>query len=345
MGFDIVDENLMNVINNLNLFFQKYYTGFISAGQALGAVLSIFVIAGEAYKVMLLKQGFDVLAIIRPVAFAMIIACWIPFTTGLAAVPRLMETYAQSIFQKEQTQVVLLRELRTKEAEKVKTRVEEAKAAAAIAEKQITDGNTWDKLVEMGSDFLDTVKEQLASFGTIFQAHVNQVLEEWVLKIGQFLWQIAIYLLFFIKETFAGILIITGPITFGLSVLPAWKDAWSQWISRYISVLLYGFVGYIVLAASMQLIIYGIEMDIQVLSKAMSNSEAFAAYSKSSVVTAIFHFVTLMVGAAAIRMVPELSTWIIPSTTTHAASAFTSGVTNQITNAGKSAIKLATGGK
>jgi hypothetical protein len=345
MGFDVVDEHLMNIVNNLNLFFQKYYTGFISAGQALGAVLSIFVIAGEAYKVMLQKQGFDVLAIMRPVAFAMIIALWIPFTTALAAVPKLMETYAQSIFDKEQTEVKLLRETRTKEAYKVRERVREAKAAADLAQKQITDGSNWDKLVEMGSDFLDTIKEQLASFGTIFQAHVNQILEEWVLKLGQFFWQIAVYLLFFIKETFAGILIITGPLTFGLSVIPAWKDAWSQWIARYISVLLYGFVGYIVLAAAMQLVKYGIEYDIKVLMNANSNSQAFASYSDSSVITAIFHFVTLMVGAAAIKMVPELSTWIIPSSTAHAASHFTTGVTNQITNAGKTAINLATGGK
>lgn len=49
----------------------------------------------------------------------------------------------------------------------------------------------------------------------------------------------------FIKETFAGILIVTGPITFGLSVLPAWKDAWIQWVARYVSVLLYGFIGFL----------------------------------------------------------------------------------------------------
>lgn len=337
-----MDENLMDVINSLSLFFEKYYTAFIQAGQALGAVLSIFVIAGEAYKVMLQKQGFDVLAIMRPVAFAMVIALWIPFTAALGAIPRLMETYGKSIFDKEQMEVKLLRRNRTAEAYKVKERIKEAKAAAAIAEKQITDGNTWDKFVEMGSGFLDTVKEQIVGFTTIFEANVNQIVEGWVLKIGQFFWQIAVYLLFFIKETFAGILIITGPITFGLSVIPAWKDAWSQWVARYISVLLYGFVGYIVLAAAMQLVRYGIEMDIMVLAKANSSIEAFSAYSRSSIATAVFHFVALMVGAVAVRMVPELATWIIPSTTAHAASAFTDGVKGQIEKGAKSGINLAT---
>jgi hypothetical protein len=63
--------------------------------------------------------------------------------------------------------------------------------------------------------------EQIASFGTVFQAKANQWLEGWVMKIGELIWQICVYLLFFIKETFAGILIVTGPITFGLSVLPS----------------------------------------------------------------------------------------------------------------------------
>ena len=86
-------------------------------------------------------------------------------------------------------------------------KTKEAEAAAKVAEQQITDGSTFDKITSMGLDMLETIKEQIASFGTVFQAKANQWLEGWVMKIGELIWQICVYLLFFIKETFAGFLL------------------------------------------------------------------------------------------------------------------------------------------
>ena len=62
MGFECVDNNLLGLINELHAFFVKYYSAFISAGKALGALMVVFVVAGEAYKVMVKHQAFDVLA-------------------------------------------------------------------------------------------------------------------------------------------------------------------------------------------------------------------------------------------------------------------------------------------
>lgn len=345
MGFDIVDDNLLGLINHLVQFFRNYYSNFITAGQALGAVMAIFVVAGEAYKVMVKQKAFDVLAILRPVAIALVLSQWLFFADAIGAIPRLMEDYSHSVFQKEQLSVTNLREVRTRAAEDVKKRVQEAKASAQVAEKQLTDASIWEKFANWGPDMMDMIKDQIYSFGTVFQAEANQWLEEWIMKIGEFFWQIQVYLLFFIKETFAGILVLTGPITFGLSVLPVWKDAWSQWITRYISILLYGFIGYFVLTAAIQMVKYGVQMDIQILNTANSTSEAFAAYTKSSVVTALYHFVTLIVGGLSIKMVPEVATWIIPSSAGHAAKEFVSGAYHGIQSAAGKGVSLATGGK
>lgn len=342
MGFECIDDNLLGLINELHNFFVKYYSDFINASKALGALMVVFVVAGEAYKVMVKQQAFDVLAILRPLAFAFVLSNWVAFTAAVGAVPRLMETYAHSIFNQEHMTVINDRETRTKAAEEVYERTREAEAAAKVAEKQITDGSTFDKITSMGLDMLETIKDQIASFGTVFQAKANQFLEAWVMKIGEILWQICVYLLFFIKETFAGILIITGPITFALSILPAWKDAWVQWIARYVSVLLYGFVGFFMLAAALQLIKYGVRMDIKVLETATSSAEAFWAYSSSSVVTALYHFVCLMVGGISLKFVPEVATWIIPSTAGHAAKEFVGGMESKITGAATKAINMAT---
>ena len=102
------------------------------------------------------------------------------------------------------------------------------------------------------------------------------------------------------------------------------------------------FIGFFVLAAALQLVKYGVRMDIKILETATSSSEAFWAYSSSSVVTALYHFVCLMVGGIALKFVPELATWIIPSTAGHAAKEFVSGMESKITSAATKSVGLAT---
>lgn len=342
MGFDLVDEHLLRVINSLVLFFQSKYGICITLGKAIGAVFAIFVAAGEAYKVIGKHQAFDILAILRPIAFALLLSQWTLFTTAIASPVRLLESYGKDIFDTQHREIIQMREMRTREAEAVIVRTREMAAASEIAKEQTVNQGVLDKIMAWGEEMLDYVKEQVASYGTIWQAAANEWLEGWVMKIGEFFWQIQVYLLFFMKEAFAGIMVITGPITFGLSVLPTWKDAWSQWVARYLSLLLYGFVGYLVLAASIQIMKYGINHDILVLQTANSTSEAFAAYSSSSMATALFHFVTLIVGGLAIKWIPELVTFIIPSSPSHAAAAFVRGAMSQMKSGVNTAVNLAT---
>ena len=43
----------------------------------------------------------------------------------------------------------------------------------------------------------------------------------------------------FLQIIFTGILVILGPLAFAFSVLPAFRDAYIQWIARFVSVSLY----------------------------------------------------------------------------------------------------------
>lgn len=343
--FGEIDQSIIEIMTELQKYFANHFTKYITAGQALGAMMSVFVVAGEAYKVMLQQKAFDILAIIRPIAFALVIANWIAFVTAIGAIPRLMENDTKEMFFKEQMALKSLRTTRFEAAKKLKDRTMEARAAADIAKQQLTDGNMWDKVVEMGQDFLHNIGEQLASFYLIFDAGIDQLIEDWIMKIGYFFWGVMVYLLFFTKEVFAGILIITGPITFGLSVLPAFKDAWTQWIARYVSVLLYGFIGFLLLSACLRVVEYGIRTEINILVKANSSMEGYAAYLYNSGISTFTQLTIIVAGTISLRMVPEIATWIIPSQTVHAAGGFVSGVKSTIRKGVTSGIKLATGGR
>ena len=78
-------------------------------------------------------------------------------------------------------------------------------------------------------------------------------------------WQVCTYFVFFHKSLFTGILVILGPLAFAFSVYPAFRDAYIQWIARFVSVSLYSCIAYIVLSISLVVMQYGIEREIEIL--------------------------------------------------------------------------------
>ncbi len=138
---------------------------------------------------------------------------------------------------------------------------------------------------------------------------------------------------------FKSVLAIVGPISFAFSMLPSWRDAWSNWVSKYITVNLYGFLAYIELALSTAIIQYNIEDDIDVLQAVNADEDAFALFT---VFQSGYHnglLPCLVVSALGILMVPKVAEWIIPSSgTAAAASSMKRNVTAGISTAAKAIV-------
>ena len=119
---------------------------------------------------------------------------------------------------------------------------------------------------------------------------------------------------------FKSVLAIVGPISFAFSLLPSWRDAWSSWVSRYITVNLYGFLAYIELALSTAIIQYNIEDDIDVLQSVNADEDAFALFT---IFQSGYHnglLPALVVSAIGLLLVPKVAEWIIPSSGTSGAA-------------------------
>ena len=159
----------------------------------------------------------------------------------------------------------------------------------------------------MGLDMLETIKEQIASFGTVFQAKANQWLEGWVMKIGELIWQICVVVVFH-KRNICRNSYCNWSDNFWIIRIAGMErcvDSMGGEICKCFAISIYRFF---CITAAFQLVKYGVRMDIKILETATSSSEAFWAYSSSSVVTALYHFVCLMVGGIALKFVPELGT-------------------------------------
>lgn len=131
------------------------------------------------------------------------------------------------------------------------------------------------------------------------------------------------------QQIVLGMLTIFGPIQWAFSILPKWENAWSKWITRYLTVHFYGamlyFVGFYVLL----LFDIVISMQYEQLS-ALSEKAYFVDYLNNSFLTAGYLMVASIVSLKCLTLVPDLAAWMIPEgDTSYSTRGFGEGIAAQ----------------
>ena len=80
--------------------------------------------------------------------------------------------------------------------------------------------------------------------------------------IGELIFQMSYYGILVAQRIFMAILMIFCPIMFALSLAPPWNSAWSQWMSKYLSLSLWGFVTYMCLYYIDFILLYNLQQDL-----------------------------------------------------------------------------------
>lgn len=336
------------------------WDGLLDAGLALGALLSLFIVARIAYKSMVLEEGIDILGLLRPIliAFALVNWYWVTSTLYALSVP-FTDTF-RAMYEYQADKLGKLREKRTYAATHLGKKVREEKAKADFmdliddgVEKEDTqddgvENKQGDVSVDIADKFTDIYysddKEIISNPMIISSAYNSQYLEAIIMWVGELLWEVSTYFIFLLKNIFLAVLVLFGPITIACSMLPAWKDAWAQWTGRMVSVSMYGALAYLIMFIAMLLIEFGLDADIAILEKAGKDGNVFWTMMKfngSSWGTLSMYLITLMIGAAALHAVPELATWIIPAEPIRSAGNFLGGTIKIATDSGKAAAKVA----
>ena len=96
------------------------------------------------------------------------------------------------------------------------------------------------------------------------------------------IFQVCTYIIFFLQAIFGSILIILGPLSFAFSILPGYRDAYLNWIARFISVGLYSVIGYLVLNMAIEVVRLGILQELAALNQVKDDPEAFVMYVATS---------------------------------------------------------------
>jgi hypothetical protein len=326
---------------------------FISDAQMLAACFMILYLGLEAYKMMAGDKKLEIIPLLRPFALGLILVFWISpnshdsINTGFVGIisypSRVLTNTSKGMYEAQLDKVELLSRNRYALIDSIATELMSTSLQIERAEEEQRDK----KWYELGID-LSAIGDRIAGMWLYVIGRIKMVgfqIIEWIVVT---IWQVCIYLVFFLQIIFEGILITLGPLSFAFSILPAFRDAWIQWLARYLSVSLYSCIGYIVLSISLAIMDYALTKEIDIMQQALKSESAFIMYTAYSSGGINAFCVTCLVGAISMLTIPFISTWIINTTGAGHAVAAVTGGTMAVIKAGQKVVSagttVATGG-
>jgi hypothetical protein len=212
----------------------------------------------------------------------------------------------------------------------------QAQTEAAAKESDTWYGQAWDAVtstVKQGiSDVISPLLELKNRLTVGMQLLFTQLLE----LLGIWILRIAVYIIFMIQIIYSSILIILGPFSVAASILPAFRDSFSTWIARFVSVNLYSGIGYLIMYLCALMQEYAMQSEIskyQVLvgqNGTSADLEKLAWFAGNGILSFGTVIVVFIIGAICMFTVPSISTWIIS----------TSGISSATSSASRGAATV-----
>lgn len=295
-----------------------------SLARVLGACFALMTGAYECYMMMLGKRMADVMKLGRILLFSVLISCsgWI--VSGLDWFGSAMEDVGRGVTETKQQTVV------DKEEELLALEVQYADSLlAALArgniyltkiannsgiETEAEEFSTWDYIQDLPGLFADGFKALLAS-GSAYLSYGFNVAARFI---GEVVFQLAFYGTMLLQRVSLCLLGLFCPLAFAFSLVGPFKNAWQEWLSKYISISLWGFVLQIGLYYVCAIMEWSLDSDIETYKALISNVSAatglmdILSAGMSNIGTAIMYLVAMLVGARVLAKAPEMASWLIP---------------------------------
>lgn len=325
MGLDPMDEHLQKVISATDAWTPPALSQITAFAKVLGAGLALCMAAYEAYMMILARRGLDVLKILRIVGLGMCIT-WSGWIADVLRIPgNAMYTTAQGQMALQNT-VVAERVKACAEAQQDYTNALREKIDT-LTEKQIqrimdeaqneATGSWTDRLtipiVTAWEEMKGEIKKMMVSTETLVAEVANEILR----FLGEVIFQLAFFGLLLTQKFMLGVLKAFCPIAFALSIVPPWASAWSQWISKYVSISLWGFLVCICVCYVDFILLYEINLDITAyenlkespLSGSLGEIGMLGLQQIGATCRVVMAYV---IGAIVMKFVPEIASWLIP---------------------------------
>lgn len=337
-GDGVYDSGMWVMLKGLQASIWNSFSLFIVDAQALAAIFMIIFFSIKSYEMMVGDKKMEIMPLLRPFGLAMIIIWWSPFTHAIAYPTQLISEQTEQRFDDVQSTVDGLRFTRANLILAVDNSLYTFQAQADVAEKESDTwyGQAWDSVTSTVKEGISTVISPLMEMKNRLTVGLQLLFTQLLELLGIWILRIAVYVIFMIQIIYSSILIILGPFSVAVSILPAFRDSFSTWIARFISVNLYSGIGYLIMYLCGLMEQYALTSEISKYQELVGTNGTAADMAKIAVFAGngILSFgtviVVFLIGAICMFTVPSISTWIVS----------TSGITSATSSFGRGAATV-----
>ena len=291
----------------------------VGMARVIGLCLALCVGSYECWMMMLGRRGMDVMKLLRIIGISMCISSSSWICSALQVPGKSLESTTKAMAMAKNKEVAALElKVAQKQGEylerlrAVQDSISTAKQIAEIGE----DANWWDKLVYNVENLGTTINNYAQRAAVAAETKVSEWINDVIRFVGELIFQMSYYGILVAQRIFIAIMIVFCPIMFALSLAPPWNSAWSQWMSKFLSLTLWGFVTYMCLYYIDFILMYNLQEDLvaynHLLHGTVNSWEQIGALGLQGIGSNCMYAMGMLVGAYIIRFVPEVASWLIP---------------------------------
>lgn len=337
-GDGVYETGMMTFLGGLKNSIWTHFDLFIGDAQALAAIFMIIFFAIRSYEMMVGDKKMEIMPLLRPFGLAMVILWWGAFVKMVAFPTDLVANQTEQMFNSVQGTVDGLRFTRAGLMVQVADSLYSYQAQADVAEKESDTwyGRAWNSVTSTIKQGISTVISPLMELKNRLTVGMQLLLTQLLELLGIWILRIAVYIVFMIQIIYSSILIILGPFSVAASILPAFRDSFSTWIARFVSVNLYSGIAYLIMYLCGLMQEYALQSEISKYQALVGSNGTtadmarFAAFAGNGILSFGTVIIVFVIGAICMFTVPSISTWIIS----------TSGITSATSSAGRGAASV-----
>lgn len=360
MGLEPIDQHLGAIIHELNERFDLVALEYIkSLSKVLGCAFAMCMASYESYMMILGRRGLDVMRILRIIGFSLCISLSNHIVVAVGEPGRYLQAKAQGQWSTTnegvKDRLVECSKEQKQYADSLRAKIDtitERQKQMLIADQHAGNDDGWldEMVVSIKQAYASAegeIKKFVVSAETLFAEFVN----EGIRFIGEIIYQVVFFAMLLGCYFMLKVLAAFCPLAFALSIIPPWSSAWSQWISKYVSISLWGFLLYSCGTMVNFIFMYEINTDISAYQTLLGKNALTGEWMEigmlglQNIGATCRYIMALLIGSVIIKFVPEIASWLIPG---GASSSIGSAMGGMVQSAGAvavgSTINIAKGG-
>ena len=348
MGWGVFDESLNKLLTEMETMSPNLQLpSLMGYAKMIGLCLALGVGANECYQMMLGRRGMDVMKLIHIVIISLCISSAGTIAKIASQPGKLMEGIVKdkamgmnNAIEEKEKEVAKLQEDYINQVREAMQKLEQAQEAANANKR--SDAHWWEfeKIKDTLEETTTHIANQIKQYTLVLETKICEWISLILRLIGEVLLQAIIYGLLVSQRIFMHLLEMVAPIMFAISLSPHFKSAWSQWLSKYISLSLWGFVTYVCMYYVFFIIDYNLAQDkvaYEVLQEGIQGDNAqVAAIGMQAMGSTCMYIIGILVGVKVLSMVPEAASWLIPGGVSSSAGSAAGGTVTAGAMAGAS---------